>query len=95
MVISDYDAESIPDLVKEYIPSASMDYTLENMPVYDVVFNDDYNSNNKGINGTYEECMNWIEFCRNDKSTYFGDYKGGTVSIIDIETGEHVYTEEI
>lgn len=65
------------------------------MKTYDVVFNDDANSNNKGINGTYEECMNWIENNRKDKSTYFGDYRGGMVSIVCNETGGYVYSEEI
>lgn len=62
---------------------------------YDVVFNDDCNSNSKEIHGTYEECMNWIEFNRHDNSSYFGDYKGGTVSIVCDQTGEFIYNEDI
>lgn len=62
---------------------------------YDVIFNDECESNSKGIHGTYEECMNWIEFNRNDKSTYFGDYLGGTVSIVCEQTGDYVYNEDI
>lgn len=65
------------------------------MKTFDVIFNDDFNSNSKGINGTYEECMSWIESNRNDNSTYFGDYKGGVVSIVCNETEEFVYNENI
>lgn len=28
-------------------------------------------------------------------STYFADYKGGTVSIVEVNTGNYVYTENI
>jgi hypothetical protein len=63
--------------------------------VYDVVFNDDTASNCKRINGTYEYCMQWIEANRNDNTTYFGDYKGGTVSVVEVNTGNYVYTENI
>lgn len=67
----------------------------ENKRTYDVEFNNDTDSNSKGIHGTYEECMGWIEFNRGDESTYFGDYKGGIVSIVCEQTGEHVYIENI
>ena len=62
---------------------------------YDVVFNDSNDSNSKGIHGTYDECMSWIESNRYDQSTYFGDYKGGTVSIVCDQTEEEVYSESI
>ena len=65
------------------------------MKTYDVIFNDSYDSNSKGIHGTIDECMDWIEFNRNDKSTYFGDYVGGTVSIVCDQTYETVYEESI
>lgn len=60
---------------------------------YDVVFNDDSNSNAKGIHGAEDECMGWIESNRHDSSTYFGDYKGGIVSIVCDQTGDVVYEE--
>lgn len=63
--------------------------------VYDVVFNDDTASNYKHINSTYECCMQWIEANRHDNTTYFADYKGGTVSIVEVNTGNYVYTENI
>ena len=62
---------------------------------YDVVFNDDSDSNNVGIHGSYSECMSWIENNRNDRTTYFGDYKGGTVSILCEELEEYVCEESI
>lgn len=62
---------------------------------YDVVFNDDTASNCKHINSTYECCMQWIEANRHDNTTYFADYKGGTVSIVEVNTGNYVYTENI
>lgn len=62
---------------------------------YDVVFNDASDSNNMGFTSSYEACLSWIEANRNDGSTYFGDYKGGTVSIVCNETGEEAYSEEI
>lgn len=65
------------------------------MKTYDVVFNDEENSNSKGFNENQEYCINWIECNRSDKSTYFGDYANGTVSIICNETGEEVYSEDI
>lgn len=65
------------------------------MKTYDVHFNDSSDSSNKGFSLSIEECKNWIEANKNDKSTYFGDYVGGTVSIVCNETGEEVYSEEI
>lgn len=70
-------------------------YELISKRTYDVQFDDDTDGNRQGINGTYQQCINWIELNRNDKSTYFGDYKGGTASIVCVETGEVVYSEEI
>lgn len=63
--------------------------------VYDVVFNDDTASNCKHINSTYKYCMQWIEANKHDNTTYFADYKGGTVSIVEVNTGNYVYTENI
>lgn len=65
------------------------------MKTYNVHFNDANDSMNKGFSDSFEDCMGWIEANRNDKSTYFGDYVGGTVSIVCNETGETVYEEGI
>jgi hypothetical protein len=44
-------------------------------------------SNCKHINSTYECCMQWIGANRHDNTTCFADYKGGTVSIVEVNTG--------
>lgn len=58
---------------------------------YDVVFNDNNNSNSKGMNGTKKECRQYIKNYNGTNESYFEDYKGGTVSIICNETNETVY----
>lgn len=60
------------------------------MKTYDIVFNDRFDSNSKGIHGTEQGCRDWI---KNNRTTYFGDYVGGTVSIVCSQTGEIVYEE--
>lgn len=62
---------------------------------YDIYFNDEYDSNNKGMRATYEYCMDYIKTNNGTNTSYFEDYKGGTVSIICNETGETVYEEEV
>lgn len=61
-------------------------------PTYDVFFNDNEKSNNLGLDLTYDEALDIIKDRRNP---YFDDYKGGSVSIVNTETEEAVYTEEI
>lgn len=34
--------------------------------------------------------IKWIEATRHDNTTYFADYKGGTVSIVEVNTGNYV-----
>ena len=65
---------------------------------YDVVFNNDCNTNNKGFSSegaTYEYCRGYIESYNGTDESYFADYKGGVVSIVCNETGETVYEEEV
>lgn len=62
---------------------------------YDVVFNDDYDSNNKGMNESLEYCKEYIRQNNGTNHSYFEDYKGGIVSIVCNETGETVYEEEV
>ena len=54
---------------------------------FDVIFNDDTDSNNVGVHGTVEDCESYINTGNGDKSSYFGDYEGGTVSIVSDLTG--------
>lgn len=65
------------------------------MCTYDVFFDDVNSSNNMGFSSSYDYCLSWIASNRSDKSTYFGDYSGGTVSIVCIDTGDTVYSEPI
>ena len=62
---------------------------------YDVYFNDEYDSNNKGMKATLEDCKNYIRYNNGTDHSYFADYKGGIVSIVCNETGETVYKEEV
>lgn len=58
---------------------------------YDVLFNDDMNTNSKGFKGTFEECLNYIKAYNGTDESYFKDYKGGTVYIYCVTTGKMVY----
>jgi len=62
---------------------------------FDIFFNDDNNSNNKGFKETLEYCKNWIEMHNGSNHSYFEDYKGGTVSIVCNETEETVFETEV
>ena len=62
---------------------------------YDIYFNDETSSNNKGFQLTFQECLNYIETHNGTNESYFADYKGGTVSIVNIETGETEYETEV
>lgn len=65
------------------------------MKTYNIHFNDSENSNDKGFKVTLEEARSYITKFNGTNESYFSDYKGGIVSIVDNETGEHVYEEEI
>lgn len=62
---------------------------------FDVVFNDDCDSNWKGFNESYEYCLNYIKMYNGTNESYFADYKGGVVSIVNNDTEEYVYNETI
>ena len=62
---------------------------------YDVHFNDEQDSNSKGFKDSYNDCLSYIKQNNGTNNSYFGDYKGGTVSIVDNETGETVYEETV
>lgn len=65
------------------------------MKTYDVYFNDATGSNNKGFNESFDYCMSYIEDYNGTDESYFGDYKGGRVSIVRNETGEEIYSENV
>lgn len=64
---------------------------MEQKLTYDVAFNNPTDGNEKGFKSTYEECLDYIEQWNGSDHSYFGDYKGGTVSIVCNETGETLY----
>lgn len=61
---------------------------------YDVIFNDENDSNSMGFEMTKSEAIDYIKTWNGTDHTYFGDYKGGVVSVVDSE-GEEVYFEEV
>lgn len=65
------------------------------MKTYDIYFNDSENSNNKGFELSLEEAKAYIDQYNGTNESYFEDYKGGIVSIVDNDTEETVYEEEI
>lgn len=65
------------------------------MRTYDVYFNDDNASNNKGWHESKEYCIDYIKSNNGTNNSYFADYKGGVVSVYCNETEEEVYSEEI
>lgn len=78
------------DTVEEFIEK------LRTKPfTFDIYFNDDYDSNNKGFRYTYEEAKAYIDTYNGTDESYFEDYKGGVVSIVNNETEETVYEVEI
>ncbi|WP_273084548.1 hypothetical protein [Capnocytophaga gingivalis] len=62
---------------------------------YNVVFNDDNNSNDKGFEQTLDYCKNYIATYNGTNESYFADYKGGIVQIVCNENDEVVYEEEV
>lgn len=62
---------------------------------YDIVFNDDQNSNCEGFSSTLQYCKDYIAANNGTKNSYFEDYKGGTVSVICNQTSEIVYETEV
>ena len=62
---------------------------------YNVVFNDDNNSNDKGFVQTLDYCKCYIDTYNGTNESYFADYKGGIVQIVCNETEEVVYEEEV
>lgn len=65
------------------------------MKTFDIHFNDNENSNNMGFNESLDYCKDYITRRNGCGLSYFADYKGGTVSIVDNATGEEVYSEEV
>lgn len=62
---------------------------------YNVVFNDDKSSNSKGFAVSLNDAISYIQANNGTYCGYFADYKGGTVSVVNNQTGEAVYEEQV
>lgn len=62
---------------------------------YDIVFNSNTSSNAKGFKKSIEECQKYIAMHNGTNTSYFEDYKGGSVSIVCNETEEVVFEAEV
>lgn len=62
---------------------------------FDITFNDNENSNNKGFALTLDDAKAYIERYNGTNESYFADYKGGTVSIFCNETEENIYETKV
>lgn len=67
----------------------------EDSLTYDVYFNDETDSNNKGFECTFEDAKAYIDAYNGTNESYFEDYKGGTVSVVCNETEETVFETKI
>lgn len=68
---------------------------MNSLNTFDIYFNDDNNSNNKGFSLSFQDAKAYIKRYNGTNESYFQDYKGGTVSIVCNETQEVVYDEAI
>lgn len=62
---------------------------------YDIVFNSNTSTMNKGFAYTQQECMDYIDSYNGTNESYFADFKGGSVSIFCNETEETVFETQI
>ncbi len=62
---------------------------------YDVVFQDENNSNGKGFLETLDGAIDYIEANNSTNESYFEDYKGGLVQVVCNETDEVVFQTEV
>lgn len=65
------------------------------MKTYDVHFNDNNDSNSKGFKLRFDDAKAYIESNNGTNNSYFEDYKGGMVLIVDNETSETVFETEV
>lgn len=62
---------------------------------YDIHFDNETMSNNKGFTESLQYCKDYIKTYNGTNESYFKDYKGGIVSIKCNETDEYVYETTI
>lgn len=66
-----------------------------NKLTYNIHFDSESSSNDKGFAQSFGYCLDYIEQHNGTKESYFEDYKGGTVSIVCLETGDTVFQTTI
>ena len=94
-VVAKLNEEEFDDLYNELMDSDNEKASWDDDFHYNVVFNDEYDSNDKGMAESLEYCKEYIRQNNGTDESYFADYKGGIVSIVCNETGETVYEEEV
>lgn len=62
---------------------------------YNIVFNNDTNSNDLGFHGSLDYCKGYIESHNGSSHSYFADYKGGTVAVVCNQDGEIAFEAEV
>jgi len=62
---------------------------------FDVVFNNESSSNNKGFAYSLEDAVSYITRYNGTNESYFEDYKSGSVQVVCNETEEVVFEDEI
>jgi len=65
------------------------------MKTYNVHFNDENDSNDKGFALQIDEAKDYIATYNGTDNSYFKDYKRGTVSIVCNEDGETVFETKV
>lgn len=65
------------------------------MKTYDVVFNDERDSNNKGFKYSKEDAIEYVKSNNGTNKSYFEDYKGGNVQVVCNETQKVVYETKV
>lgn len=71
----------------------TLNYGQETEETFDVIFDNDQNSNSKGWKQSFQFCMDYID--QAPSGSYFEDYKGGWVSIVSNTTGERIFGRTI
>ena len=63
---------------------------------FDVVFHSNDSSSAKGFEQTFEYCKDYIQTWNGSNHSYFEDYKGGVVVVVENGgDGDPVYSEDI
>lgn len=70
-------------------------YLTAEEETFDVIFDDDDFSDEKGFALSYKECKQYIDTYNGTNESYFADYKSGTVSIVSNITGETEFITEV